>query len=162
MTNPNTNATFSYSGPMKALFLVGLVFFGGGLLGSIAGLFWEPRILERLWWFWPFVIIGYYYFAKVCLTAWRERDNLIKVDGKGIAMHSKYAQLEFINWDEIVNIKVNRFTKRLIITDKLNKTMRLEFELDNFRELLTIIINNTPQLDAVSASLRKLSASLQR
>ncbi len=162
MTNPNINATFSYSGPMKALFLFGLVFFGGGLVGSIVVLFVIPRVLERLGWFWIFVIIGYCYVTKVCLTAWRERNNFVSVDDKGIAMHSKLSQLEFINWKDIVDVKIHRFSKMLTITDRLNKTMRLEFELHKFSDLLSIIIKHIPQLDTVSASLRKLSISLQR
>lgn len=162
MTISKVNGTFSYSGPTKVLFLVCLIFFGGGFIGSIAVLLVMPQIFKRLGLFWVFAIIGYYYFAKVCLTAWRERNNFVTVDDRGIALNSRLSQIQYLNWEDIINVKIHRIKRRVTITDKYNKSMRLEFELDEFSDLLNVMIDNIPQLDTTSASLRKLSASLQR
>ena len=157
MTNPNIDATYGYSGPMKGLFLFGIIFFGSGLVGSIAVIFVSPNVLERLGWVWFLVIIGYGYFSKIYITAWLERDNRVRVDDNGIAVHSKSSQLEVIKWADIVDVKIHRFRKRLTITDKFNKKMKLEFEIQNFSMLLKTIIEHIPQLDTVSTSLHKLS-----
>jgi hypothetical protein len=158
MTSNNHAATFSYSSSMKGLFLFGLIFFGCGLIGSIIMLF----VIPKMWWVWIPTIIGYYYFTNICLTAWRTRDNFIKVNGEGIALHAKASQIEFVNWKDIVDVKIHKFCKRLTLRDKHDKSIKLEYELDKFSDLLDTIIDNIPQLNAVSISLRKLSASLKR
>ena len=145
MATQEFSETFRISGSMKGLMLFGLLFFGGGLLLSIALPFFMPEIFKIIW-IWVPVIIGYCLIVKLFLKAWQERDDYITATNKGIALYSPETQKEFIKWGEISEIKENNIFERLILFGKNNKIIKIEYELTDLNNLLNILINNIPHL----------------
>jgi hypothetical protein len=134
--------------------MLGLVFFGGGLIVSIIMSFIEPKLI-RIWWIWIPVIIGYCIFTKMCLDAWKQRNNYVIVNDNSISLHSPENQIEIIKWNEVSEIKENSTLERLIIKDKYQKLVKLEYQLDKMSELLNIITKKIPHLAKHYSQLRE-------
>lgn len=130
---------------MKGLMVVGLFFFGAGLFLSIILPFFVPA-LRKILWIWVPVIIGYCFFLKIFINAWRERNHYITVSEKGIAANSLDSQKKFIQWENISKIRENNIFERLIITDKYDKQIKVEYELENLSRFLDILIKNISHL----------------
>jgi hypothetical protein len=86
------------------MIILGMLFFGCGLIASVVIPFIEPRLIG-IWWIWLPVILGYGILAKMCLDAWRQRNNYVKVNEHSISLHSPENQIEKIQWSEISEIR---------------------------------------------------------
>jgi len=148
----NSDLTFNIDKSFIVIF--GLVFFGGGLIVSIIMPFIDPKLL-RIWWIWIPVIIGYGIFTKMFLDAWRQRKNFVKVDENYISLHSPGNQIEIIKWSDILEIKENNILERLILKDRYQKVIRLEYQLEKMSELLNIVAKKIPHLTKQYSQLRK-------
>jgi len=138
---------------MKGLLVLALLFFGGGFIGSILLLLFVSAI-QKIIWIWIPVIIGYGFFTKICINAWQERNNYIKVNDQGIAVYTPYSQKEFIKWEDISRIRENNIFERLIIADKQNKQIKIEYELENLTKLLNILLKNISHLTEKYSSIK--------
>jgi len=47
----NSDMTFNLDESFKGIIILGLIFFGGGLIVSIIMPFFEPKLI-RIWWIW--------------------------------------------------------------------------------------------------------------
>lgn len=149
-----TELVYNIDKSFKSIILLGLVFFGGGLVLSIIMPFVEPELI-RIWWIWGPVILVYIIFTKMFIDAWNQRNNYVRLNNDSIALHSPEILLETLKWSEIKEIKENSIFERLILKDKFDKAVRLEYQLENMSELLNIVFKNVPHLTKQYSLLRK-------
>jgi hypothetical protein len=154
MENHNLTETFLFSKSTRNIILFGLIFFGGGLVLSTVMFFIEPKLVS-MWWIWVPVIIGYFFFTKMCLDAWKQRGNFIKLNDVEIALYSPESKIESINWEDITDVKENNILERLVLTDKSKKTINIEYQLENITELINILTKRIPQLTNQYSQLEK-------
>jgi len=154
MENHNLTETFHFSKSTRNIILFGLIFFGGGLVLSTVMFFIEPKLVS-MWWIWVPVIIGYFFFTKMCLDAWKQRSNYIKVNEHGIALYSPESKIESIKWKDITDVHENNIFERLVLKDKFKKTIKIEYELENITELINILTKSIPQLTNQYSQLEK-------
>lgn len=95
----------------------------------------------------------YCFFLKIFIKAWRERNHYITVSEKGIADNSPDTQKEFIKWEDISKIRENNIFERLTITDKNNKQIKVEYELENLTNFLNILTKNISHLTSKYSSV---------
>jgi hypothetical protein len=137
--------TFKMSSSMKGLIVVGLLLFGIGFVASIVIPIFDKRIFYILW-IWVPVIIGYLFFLKLFITAWKQRNNYIATSNDGISLCSPESQLEFIKWSDIDRFKENNIFERLTVIDRFEKHINVEYELENLNKFLSILIANIAHL----------------
>ncbi|MHC4588707.1 MAG: hypothetical protein ACYTAQ_05055, partial [Planctomycetota bacterium] len=58
-------------------------------------------------------------------------------------------------WNEIKEIKENNILERLIVIDILDKTIRLEYQLEKMSDLLNAVFENIPHLIKEYSQIRK-------
>lgn len=160
MEESNLDLTFNVEKSMKNMILFGLILFCGGLVVSIVMLFVEPKLM-LIWWIWLPVIVGYCLFTKMFLDVWKQRNNYVKVNDNAISLHSPENQIELIEWKDIVQIKENNYFERLILKDKSNRIIKLEYELENITELLRILAEKIPHLADQYSKLGKFRRTNQ-
>ncbi|BBO66619.1 hypothetical protein DSCA_05490 [Desulfosarcina alkanivorans] len=145
--------TFKMSSSMRGLIIVGLLLFGIGLVASIVIPIFDKRIFNILW-IWIPIIIGYVFFLKLFITAWKQRNNYIATNNDGISLCSPESQLEFIRWSDIDRFKENNIFERLTVIDRFEKHINVEYELENLNKFLSILIANIAHLKEKYSSLK--------
>ena len=155
MDQDNLNRIFKMDKSFNSIFILGLIFFGGGLLISIVLPFFLPVLIEELWWMWIPVIVGYIIFTKMFLEAWYSRKNYIKLNDYSISLHSPDRQIGVLKWTEIEKIEENSVFERLILYGPFKKKLNLEYQMENISELFSIIFLKVPQLTNRYSKLRE-------
>ncbi len=155
MNETNTEKRYELHGSLRSLLSFGLFFFSIGLVGSIVLIFKLPGLLVEAWWIFIPVIIGYIIYVKIIYSAWKERNNFITIDEDSITLHNIQSKVEVLNWSDIVQIKENHFLKSITIYGKHHKSIKVEYQLQNFNELLQYIIEKTPQLKTIFLKYEK-------
>lgn len=161
MNDTVTEKRYEINKSIKGIMTFGLAFFSLGLLGSIIMCFVEPRLMLELWWIWIPVIIGYLIFVKVIYSAWKERNHFITMDDNSINVNSEEGQIESLKWSEIMQIKESLISKRITLIGKYHKIVKLEYQLENFHELIINIIDRMEYLKESLSKYRKFHKTNQ-
>jgi hypothetical protein len=137
---------FELSGAIKGEITFGFIIFSIGFVGSIIMCFVDPILMLKLWWMWIPVIIGYSIFVKMFFSAWKERKYFITIDESAIAVNSDDKQLDKLEWSDVIQIKESHLGKRIILFGKYDQLIKLEYQLENFHELILYAIERMDHL----------------
>lgn len=145
MNQNNIQSKFCFHPSFIVNIVIGIVFFGVGfIVALLLPLFYSKALV--IWQFWLFIVIGYLVVFLLFFFAWKHRNDYITIDDDAIHLYLKSDRIISLKWHEIIAVKEHNFLKRLTLRDKNNNLLKIEYQIENLKSLLNIIINNISHL----------------
>jgi hypothetical protein len=97
-------------------------------------------------WFGPVVVCATFLtaFGVLCLRSFNRCYDTVAVNPEGIRYLPRKGENTFIAWNNVASVSARDVMQRLVITDLSGrKTIRLEYQLDNFEQLRDIVLRYT-------------------
>ncbi len=133
---------FCFPKGYKGLVLFCILVFGACLIIGIALLYFDPS--QKSLWIALIDVAVFGFLLWYSLEVWKKSDDCITADGSGLTYASPKGTRIFVNWREITDVRARDVLQRLeIYSLSGRKMMNLEYQLENFDRLRTLILENT-------------------